>query len=254
MLSNVETYLYEQSESGQVDSGDNFDERRVIRIYQVKNAYVSAVLSEIELNDRGLYADDGYLVSFNTQPGVGYTKFTIVFSSIAATGENPNVSVTLNTPQYYLEFEQDNIPIERLTGYRTKWNYNLAQKNGSTKSPSVFSVSSGTAIADEYVDDFKWYKDSSQVPDGWHVVWEKDKTTEEKLNFNAVIREEVWVETRNAALAYAVKKTQILAPGDTLGVTGNWLALPSAISPEGKYFRCSTRYLCSQKEWDTDIY
>lgn len=254
MLNDVAQYLTEQPESPQEKTGsDNYTKTRV-RIYKFDSPYFDIVSAAIEANDPGL-DDDGYLQNYSINKQGYFSLLTCHFSNRLSTS-NPNVNITCNKPLYYLEWQENNIPLEQLTSnYRTKWNHVLAQKKGSTKSATAYSTATDTIIPDADADDFHWYKSTSQVPEGWRVVIKKIKPgVEEKYNKNAVVREEVWTRTEKAAENFATRKTYKKTPADTCGVTGGeWLVEPSMISPEGNLFRVTTLYQNAYK-WDDDLY
>ena len=256
-LKNIQSLLTEQPNSGSSAPDRAFSIVNTTRIYKFAPIYRETILNELEQLDLGLNESDGYLMSWSHASAIGYHELTCNFctSSNAQGGGSKPVP---NKPKFYREFNQDNTPLEQIDGYLTNWIYDLAAKEGvleNSVSHNLWITATTVALSNDQAKDYRWLKDTSQLPDGWYLMYEKTKKGAiEKINSNAVIREEVWTETEKRAIEYAIDSTQLKTPSKTLGITGGaWLAMPSSIVPDGELFLITTTFLHAQT-WDSDIY
>lgn len=255
MLKGVRYFLIEQPDSPRFQRGDTFDDSTTVRVFHFNNAYWKLIKDSVKraIADLG-EEDDGYLIDYSMEHKVPYSRIELTYSTLPPDGSLPALQRIINKPQYYLDSSPNNIPLNQLSNYLTKWNYDLASKDGITAIPSWWNTAKTTVIPVADRANYQWLKDSPQAPDGWSIIANATKQgLEEKLNFAAVIREERWCRSMDVAIKYIVRKTSKITPAQTYSYTGEWLAQPSTVAPEGKLFHVTTLYI-NQTTWDADVY
>ncbi len=253
-LKDIRSLLTESPRSGGSQPYDpSFSGVKWTRIYQFRRAYLKTVRSSIERNEQD-EDGEGYLYDYQVNADAPYCELTLYYASVQAGDSNQR---QVGVPQSFLAWTQDDIPLERLPKYKTNWNYLLAAKNGVPKeAPGFWSTKKDTTLESADGAKYHWYKDSSQVPDGWYVICDATKPgIDKKLNFYAVVREVTYFDTRARAEAAAYNATSASKePINKMGVVGYWLSLPSSINPDGSLFRVESEFFNSKVEWDKDLY
>ncbi len=165
--------------------------------------------------------------------------------------------------EYTLEDGGLDTPIERHSSYRTVWNYDLAQKPGSTATFSGYAGATSRTDGSYSRADFRWIKDTSELPaelsgERWEIIATKTKPgVESFIRPSPVVVMRKFYAGKSAADTAAGDYTTgtIATPGSTFGITGgSWLIMSKRVHQEGKYWVAEVRYQHDAEGWDTDIY
>lgn len=260
MLKDYETYLTLQPKSGQRQPLDEqFSGHKWKQIYRIKTVYRDLIINALEQGEADLQTGDGYLIDFDIQPERAYTDLTLTYSSVNSAG-GLSLTHTLNEPQYFLTWVQDDIPVERLANYKAFWNNCLATNADTDEVVGWALAKSDTSLTKTEAEHYRWCKDAAQMPEGWRVRLypvAKKRGLDSKMNFRPTVRKITWCASYKDTLDYAVLRMQRLAPRTTYGLPSTdtlWLACPSDISPEGTLYRVETLFIYSSDGWDEDIY
>jgi len=267
MLKDVETYLTEQVDSYSQAPSSDFDNVVTERVYWFKRIYHDQIRNAIEPTDVGLN-NDGYLIDYNIKTAVAYSILTVKFTTRKPTGLTPGVRADVNAAVTYIDTTQNNIPLWQVVDsagdniYRTNWNYNLSLKKGSSGTPVWWEDADDLVIPDADKDTARWVSDPSQVLDGWYIAIQKTKQgIEEKSSNSVIIRYERYVRSSVKDITGFINKTVFVASDtymttnkiEVYGYTGEWLIMPSTVSPEGSLIKITTLCLHA-KTWDEDLY
>ena len=258
-LSELWNILAEQPESGSTRNADaSWSGTQWTRVFAFKKQYLATVRRHVELDEHDKDGE-GYLRDYQITCDVAYAKIAATYSTTPSSADSS--TKPLNTPQYFLVWVQDDIPVERLTKYRTKWNHVLVASELDTtgNGPGWYEVRTGTIINNiDEAAKWHWYKDSSQVPNGWRVICDATKPgVDMKMNYRATIREITWCDSYTGAASRARKKMDLVKPAKDFGIGDDkdyWLAVPSQVGPDGPLFKLESLYIHSDKVWDADIY
>jgi len=247
--------IVESPESGSFkNSDDAFSGLEWTRVYGGRAQYASTIVKNIEPNEHD-QDDQGYLKSFALHTSSVYFKLSLVYTSTQSAGKGIGSGV-LNTPQYFLQWVEDDIPLSQLVKYLANWDHVLAAKNETTGDFTKWASATTTELSKEDGAKFHWYKDTSQIPVGWYEKNTMQKPgVERRLNYRATIRELVWCNTPEQAEKFACVAVNFVAPAKSYGIgSGHWLKVPSTISPQGSLFQVETLFINSPKPWDNDVY
>jgi len=207
-------------------------------------------------------AYEGLIVSdANYEPNENASRMTVTLTYTRPTSESLSLA-TDGVPEYSCEDSGVEVPLDKrkkdgslwFPNYKTNWLYVLAAKKGVTQSPSWWATVTVTEMepGDPDAEKYKWYKDSSDVPEGWYVLKDKTKNAETALIPSPVVVETIKYSSYNSAVAkksiVGTKKT----PGKTFGESGEWLVVSSSVYQDGKKWCCQTRYQ-NAPEWDADF-
>jgi len=258
-LKDIQSLLVEQPESGSArPSDESMSGQRWTRVYAFRKQYLSTVRKSVEKNEHDLDGE-GYLVDYDIKGDAAYCLISAIYNSSATLGDQSISSKNkpINKPQYFRTKAQDDIPVERLKGYYTCWNYCLAADSETDTIPSWAADRTTTSLSKIEGEHYQWVKDSSQLKEGWHIILPASMPgLDAKLNFRAVVREIVWCLTASAAGEYCCDKVTLGAtPDEKYGISGGtWLMLPSEVSPDGSLWRIETEYWHSPAGWKSLIY
>lgn len=260
MLKDVEFLLHEQPESGERAPSGDFDNVTVERIYKFNKVYFELIRDSITPGDTGI-DNDGYLIDYHFRPSEVYWTLTVKFSQRAPSGLFPAIRINVNTAQHYLDVTPGNLPLWQVNGYFTRWNYNLAARNGVTAVPDWWETVADLSIPPSDAANYRWISEPSQALAGWYILKPKDKPgVSEKLHFDLSVRREQYVRTYEDAVnaiwrqIEVYSQDQMIAEGiKTYGYGNYWLVTPSAAAPEGDLLRLTTMFYHADS-WDPDLY
>ena len=268
MLRDVEEYLTEQPNSYNVAPASDFDNKTTERVYWFQKQYRAKIQKNIEPSDVGL-DDDGWLIDYSFRSAVGYDELTVKFSNRPPNGLYPAVRINMLKPNYYLSQTQGNIPLWQLKDenglviYRTTWNYNLATNSASASIPAWVATADDLVIPSADASNYQWISEPTQLRTGWRILVEKTKQgVENQLNFDAILREELYVRSADDVsssnvyydLIVITDARMLVEKKETYGYSGGeWLAVPSTIDHEGDVLKITNTYYHALT-WDQDIY
>ncbi len=218
-----------------------------IELYNIED------LDKIEFNNLKVISSN-----CDRSDNAGYWFVTLNYGRTTVDGFSTAVDGVTETS---LEDSGQEIPVDArktngslwFSNYKTKWNYILGAKKGTTVIPGFWDTATDTTIAEASAEEYKWFKDSSDVPEGWYVLKEKTKRIETVLSPCSVVVEITKYVNYNQAVAKRQTVGIEVTPSRTFGISGSWLVMASNVSPDGKKWVCTTRYQ-NAPEWDTDVY
>lgn len=203
----------------------------------------------------------GLMVS-STNVEVNETSHLVYITMIYSKTTSDNTSAAADgVSEYTLEDSGQEIPIDMRTAegslwfgtYKTKMNYILAAKKGTTASWSGWTSATDTRMSEADALKYRWCKDASDVPEGWYVMEEKTKRIESVLIPSPVVVETTRYSTYNEACGKQRPVGSKANPAKTFNYSGEWLVTSSNIYADGKKWVCQTRYQ-NAKKWDGDFY
>jgi hypothetical protein len=260
-LKNIQSLLTEQPESGGAGPGTSMTVVKTTRIYKFTSIYRDTIVLELGIgsegnSDQGLEEKDGWITDWAIEAAVGYSILTCQFTNTVGIQFLPSVRKLTNKPFYSMTRSPGNLPLEQLSNFETRWIYDLSAIDGTLigSLPAWWETATDTTIpvGDEVT--FKWVKDTSQSQTGWFILKEKTKKgATEKQNSNAIVQETIWTELKTKALELINQTTRVKDPGETFGLPGQFLQLPSNMVPDGDIWKIETSYL-NADTWDEDIY
>jgi hypothetical protein len=138
------------------------------------------------------------------------------------------------------------------TAYRMCHNHYLFAHKDEEQDPSWWDDVT-TAVVSGY-GKYLWAKDADARPsEDWNLVKDPTKKIESVLVPAPVVVATTRFQSYNEAVAKRETVGKRTTPARTFGITGEWLVAGSAVSPDGKRWVCTTRYMNAPK-WDTDYY
>lgn len=144
-------------------------------------------------------------------------------------------------------------PIETHPEYITCWNYILVGKIGK-EVPDWWEAAVNPMLS---TTDYKWIKETSELPEGFAFLCMKKKPGVESYKTAApVIEERKYFNSERKSEISVKYMNKLKVPGETFGLPAaskNWLIMSVSIQPDGKYWCVTTSYQYAD-EWDTDIY
>lgn len=159
------------------------------------------------------------------------------------------------------------MPLERLKGYRAKWNYFLATCDETIDwAPDWWADATNTAIEKPWSDYYRWVKSPSDLPYGkdqegniWTILEKPTKPGVESYDFATcqVVESAKFSSAKSAGKMIVGKMNRIGTPVETFGLTGgNWKCDAASISWTGKYWLATLTWTLSgdDKGWDLDFY
>ena len=232
--------------------------------YQGFESQVNTKISELTLGV--FHQDKGYLTQWRKSQKQGPIWQVQIEYKVTFTSSNGNQSSTdVGKTSATLTTRNLQLPLEKLQGYRTKWNYYLAGLGG-VATPAWWDTATDFFIMP--VTDRKYYKWCRSVgeipldPDPqtglyWQILQKPTKPGIEYFDYAYyVVTEKKKYNTQQAAgSAIADTINELVAPENKFGLgSSGWKNDDCSCSYDGNYWIVSYTFTKSPTSWDSDLY
>lgn len=212
--------------------------------------------------------DDGYAYELSntqhrTMPGGTMLEVDLNYS-MNVDDENLPVASGSGPTESTLSMRTIELPLEKKSGYRTRWNHAFAVLEGVTEGSGIWNDATSTALTDEQQKKWRWLRDERDVYSmekingkSFHILFPKDKPGVEGFLFPVAEITEIG-RARNVRDTWWVAKSigKIKTPTrGTFGITGgNWLCMGGQVVKEGNRWVATCVYQHSPDGWDAELY
>ena len=250
-----------------------YGDGRIERIYQAKRGTGWDLLNSLGHNYAA--AAGGYLDmrSSRVTPGPALDSVSAIFNPLPT--DILGILHQEGLPEYNVNINWLEKPLEACPKYLTCWNYDLYQAVDTSKPKSEFvrylpdwwGATKDLIISGEDAWKYRWaksdpgeFEDNSVKPPKkyrWQLIEPRDKKGEEAWYYpQPVIVEKIYSRSKKGADNYLKKAGQLLAPVDTSVYpkdNAHWLCMPQGRQKEGDWYTAVTHYVYADK-WDDDEY
>ncbi len=249
-----------------------YGDGRTERIFQAKRGEGWALLKSLGNN---YVTTDGYLDMRASRVTAGPALDTVSAIFNPAATDITGLLHQEGLPEYNVNINWLEKPLETCPKYRRCWNYDLYQAIDTTLKkedvqlviPSWARTQKSFKVPDGEEWKYCWaqsnpgeFEDNSVKPPKkyrWQLIEERIKKGEEVWYYpQPVIVEKIYSRSKKGADSYLKKAGQLIAPADVSVYpkeNAHWLCMPQGRQKEGDWFTAVTHFVYADK-WDDDEY
>lgn len=190
------------------------------------------------------------LSNYTVKPKPGGQLYTLTL--VYTDDDNDDEDAVVKTEIEY-DTQDDPIPLEMLSNYRTCWNYMLCAK-GTDVVPAWWSTSTSTVIPAADRENYEWIKPGGRAKEGWSIIRSETKPgVENRLSGKCTVHVIQRCASLRKLIRSAEKDYTIQTPPKVFNRPGEWLRGGSSIAQNGKLWELRVDYYNAQAI-DRDMY